>query len=214
MQHDVGLVITGGYAPSGPVRIATERRCLIVAADSGLEHAARWGIVPHAIVGDMDSLTDLSLIQNYTDSVVERYDTAKDKTDTEIALDFVWKRGVNRVTIVGGGGGRLDHLMGILSIFERDRYPTRWVTDRDEVTVLDSTHTFACARGEVVSFFPVGRQRCTMRTEGLRWPLDELVWERGDVGVSNECMAESCRVEMSSGRLLMVRALRSPVLVP
>ena len=214
MQHDVGLIITGGDAPTVPVRTVDGRRCLIVAADSGLEHAARWGIIPHAIVGDMDSLTDLSLIQNYTDSVVERYERAKDKTDTEIALDYVWKRGVNRVTIVGGGGGRLDHLMGILSIFERDRYPIRWVTDRDEVTVIDSVHTFASSVGEIVSFFPVGPDRCTMKTDGLRWPLDELVWERGDVGVSNECVAESCRVEMSSGRLLMVRSLTSPVSVP
>ncbi|MFP3958722.1 MAG: hypothetical protein ACLFUX_01000, partial [Spirochaetaceae bacterium] len=62
-------------------------------------------------------------------------------------------------------------------------------------------------RGRTVSFFPVGNEECRMRSEGLRWPLDGLVWRHGDVGISNEVVSDTLRVHMISGRLIMVRAL-------
>jgi thiamine pyrophosphokinase len=46
-----------------------------------------------------------------------------------------------------------------------------------------------------------------MRSQGLKWPLDDLVWGRGDVGVSNEIIAENMRVNVSSGALLAVTDL-------
>lgn len=209
-----GLIITGGLAPQVPVSIQDRSSCLVVAADSGLDYLVRQGFAPDAIVGDMDSLVDHSLITRFPKAQLERYDRAKDLTDTEIALDYLWKRSIDPVTILGGGGGRLDHLLGIVSLFQRDRYPRRWITDGEEVVLVDDTEVFDAAEGQTVSFFPVGPEPARMRSSGLRWELDELTWYRGDVGISNECTGGRCRVTMRSGRLLMVRALPSRVSLP
>lgn len=209
-----GLVITGGHAPQVPVVIPDRAGCLIVAADSGLDYVARQGLYPDAIVGDMDSLADHSLLDRFPDAVVERYDRAKDLTDTEIALEYLWKENVKPVTILGGGGGRLDHLLGIVALFERDRYPYRWITDREEVVLVDGELSFEATVGQTVSFLPIGPEPATMESTGLRWNLDGLTWYRGDVGISNECTGERCRVTMRSGRLLMVRALPAQVQLP
>jgi len=59
--------------------------------------------------------------------------------------------------------------------------------------------------GSVLSFFPAGRAPCRMRTSGLRWPLNTLMWEIGDAGISNVVEESPVVVEMLQGRLLLVR---------
>ncbi|TFG65203.1 MAG: hypothetical protein E4H36_00645 [Spirochaetales bacterium] len=43
-----------------------------------------------------------------------------------------------------------------------------------------------------------------MESKGLRWPLDGLRWNRGDIGVSNEMTGNDFSVTMKTGRLIMV----------
>ncbi|MFP4211625.1 MAG: thiamine diphosphokinase [Alkalispirochaeta sp.] len=207
METRRGLVLTGGEAPTGPVTIADRASWLVVAADSGADTAERLGIVPDAIVGDLDSIRDDDVHRRFPGVSMERYDAAKDWTDTEIALKFLWKREVEEVTIIGGGGGRIDHLIGILGLFHRQRYPRRWLTHREELVVLDGAAEFDAPAHGPVSFFPLTRELCRMRSEGLRWELDQLAWTIGDGGISNECRKSRCRVEVLTGRLLMVREL-------
>ncbi|MDA3947778.1 MAG: thiamine diphosphokinase [Spirochaeta sp.] len=213
MQEIRGVVVTGGAAPEGEILIDDRSRVMVVAADSGLTTAARAGIVPDAIVGDMDSLADRSLLKRYPDATIERHKRAKDWTDTEIGLKFLWKRAVEEVTIVGGGGGRMDHLFALLALFERARFPKRWLTDRDEITVVEDSVVFDAPENGIVSFFPVGPETCRMTSTGLRWELNGHEWTHGDVGISNECQDSTCRVNMLSGRLLMVRALPSRIVL-
>jgi thiamine pyrophosphokinase len=211
VEERKGLILTGGAGPRIEVIIRDRSEWLVVAADSGLDLARSLGIVPDAIVGDMDSLSSPDVLEAYEGVDLERYDRAKDRTDTEIALDYLWKRSINAVTILGGGGGRLDHLLGIVALFDRDRHPARWFTEREEVVAIDDVIDVPCIPGSVVSFFPVGPVPARMTAEGLRWPLDGLEWRCGDAGISNECTGGRCRVKMLSGRLLLVRALSSVV---
>lgn len=207
MNQPNGLVVTGGHAPAADIEFEARERWLVVAADSGATTAENKRIVPDAIVGDMDSLEDTELIDRYPNAIIERYDRAKEWTDTEIALKFLWKRDIEAVTIIGGGGGRIDHLIGILALFDRERYPQRWLTDREEILVVDEEIRFTAPDDGIVSFFPIGKEACTMKSDGLRWELDGIRWTHGDVGISNECRKRECRVTMVSGRLLMVRSL-------
>lgn len=201
-----GLVITGGAGPG----VETLRRWSasagkIVAADSGLERALAAGVEPDLVVGDMDSLRDRGLLSRFSADRVRSFDREKDDTDTEIALEILYDEGYDEVVLAGGGGGRLDHLAGILALFDRDRHPTLWLTGRDEVVAVDDVLERSGLVGRIVSFFPAGNAVCHMRSEGLKWPLDGLEWRRGDVGISNEVVSDPLRVEMESGRLIMVR---------
>ena len=215
MPETRGLLIIGGDAPEDAPRFEDpESRWVIVAADSGLYHAERYALRPDIIVGDFDSL-DTDWVSRYFGTVPrEEYDRAKDYTDTEIGLRYLWKRGITEVTMVGGGGGRLDHLLGLRSLFDRDQTPIRWITDHADVILIDNVVEFESQKGETVSFFPAGPDTCRMRTRGLRWELDKLEWGRGDAGISNEFVGDLCRVEILNGRLLMVRELTQAPSLP
>ena len=116
-----GMLLIGG---EGPERRRVESlllECeLIVAADSGLDLADRLGLKPDVVVGDMDSLSDRRKLDDFSADKVHLFPCDKDETDTEIGLRYFCERGFERVFLVGGGEGRLDHLLGILALFERD----------------------------------------------------------------------------------------------
>jgi len=201
------VLFTGGSAPDAPPVGLEINGSVIVAADSGVETALRWGIEPDLVLGDMDSLTDPSILHRLGEERVRRYEEEKDYTDTELGLMELFDRGVQDAVIVGGGGGRLDHLLGIVALFDRDIAPRRWYTDSEHVECIDEEYTLREAEGETVSFFPAGRARCTMQTRGLKWPLDTLSWVKGDAGISNVVVSKECRIRVTEGRLIMVRRL-------
>ncbi|POR02827.1 hypothetical protein AU468_06120 [Alkalispirochaeta sphaeroplastigenens] len=213
MAVQKGLVVTGGEAPRARVTLGTPEGWVIVAADSGIGHLARYGLRPEVILGDFDSLDRELLESVFPDVPRQSFPRAKDYTDTELALQYLWDRGITDLTILGGGGGRLDHLLGIRALFERDPWPGRWITAREELRVIEGTVRFSSRPGEVVSFFPLGNGVCRTRSRGLRWELDGLEWTQGDAGVSNECTGDECLLETVTGRLLMVRSLVFPLVL-
>ena len=100
----------------------------IVAADSGLDYCCTNKIVPDFIIGDMDSLKDESVLQNYSESRIERHPSEKDYTDTELGLQHLYRRGVAPTVLVGGGGGRADHFLAIYALFHRKQKPDYWIS--------------------------------------------------------------------------------------
>jgi thiamine pyrophosphokinase len=205
-----GIAVVGGNAPTREKLVPwLGKEPVVVAADSGLDTAHTLGLDPALIVGDMDSISDRALLDRYPRDRVREAAPDKDETDTELALQALAELGARRTMIVGGGGGRLDHVLAILAIFERTPHPVAWLTDRDEVVAVEEQLSVYAADGATISFFPIGNAPCRMSSTGLKWPLDELSWRRGDHGLSNKIVEDTATVRMKRGRLLMVRPMES-----
>ncbi|MCX7786873.1 MAG: thiamine diphosphokinase [Spirochaetes bacterium] len=201
----LGIVFTGGLGPKrDEVEEYLRRAQLIVAADSGLLLAEQMGVEPQIILGDMDSLPDREYLQRHKNAEIQVYPTEKDDTDTELALKCLRSRGCTDSILIGGGGGRLDHLLGIVSLFFRPNPPSRWFTHGEEIIYIAETLEIRGLKGRVVTFMPVSREGCLMKTEGLRWPLDSLCWHPGDIGISNIIVSDQARVTMLQGKLIMI----------
>lgn len=205
-----GVAFIGGEGPD-PRRVADliGRPDLVIAADSGLIAAEDAGFEPHWIVGDMDSLGDLSRLERYPAERVRSYPTDKDYTDTELALELLWDEGCGEVCLIGGGGGRTDHLLALAALFERERAPDRWLTAAEDLRLLAAPAVLdipvpAGDADRPVSVFPLGSGPWGIRSAGLRWPLDELPWRRGFFGLSNRASQDRIRLKAESGRFLVV----------
>lgn len=205
MAAVTGLLFIGGEGPSRRrLQPFLEDVDLVVAADSGLDLASAAGVEPDLVVGDMDSLSDRSLLEAYGDRVTV-FPADKDETDTEIGLRFLRERGAGRVIVAGGGGGRLAHLLGLLALFERPCPPAVWLTAREQVELIETRLALDGCMGQTISFFPVAGPVAIAGSSGLKWPLDGLEWKKGDAGISNLAVADSVEVALAHGRLLMVR---------
>jgi thiamine pyrophosphokinase len=202
-----GLLVIGGAGPSADVlRDEARRMDLIVAADSGLDLAISAGLTPGIVVGDMDSLSDVSLLDRFPPDAVLRFPADKDETDTEIGLRVMRERGCTEVTLAGGGGGRIDHLLGIAALFEREMPPAAWLTDREEIFLVEGEREFAGWEGSTVSVFPVGASASRMTSTGLQWSLEGLEFRRGFAGISNRVTGPRVVIKVGIGKLLVVRS--------
>jgi thiamine pyrophosphokinase len=200
-----GLVFTGGEGPNAKfcAELAASSG-LIVACDSGLALAENSGVYPDWIVGDMDSLDYPSRLDKYAPDRVLRFSAHKDFTDTELALNLLWEKGCDNIAIAGGGGGRLDHLLAMSALFERDRAPSRWFTAREKAFSVSSAFFCSAKKGALVSVFPLENGPWKAKSSGLKWPLDRVVWKRGIFSISNVAETGSFEIQALSGRFLVV----------
>ena len=184
----LGIIFTGGECPpAGIIRQALEgEKPLVIAADSGLAAAEEAGLDPHWITGDMDSLDDISRLAAYPPERVMRHGHEKDFTDTELAFSLALEKGCGDIWIIGGGGGRIDHLFAIRSLFEGEDSPARWYTAREEIRTVEEgiPLQMSLAAGSMVSVFPLGEKPWAAESEGLKWPLNGLSWEKGRGGLT------------------------------
>jgi len=208
----LGIVFTGGESPPSAVirRLLEGREIFAVAADSGLIVAEESGIKPALVIGDMDSLEG-SRLSAYPPQSVMRYKHDKDYTDTELALQEVIKKGCDEIWIIGGGGGRIDHLFAIRSLFERAVFPRRWITDNADIFCLDADTVNEISRriavNACVSVFPLGSGSWKAKSKGLKWPLDGLGWDRGFFGLSNVATDGDFSIKAEAGRFMVITPL-------
>ena len=205
-----GLLVIGGEAPGRPrVEPYLEESPYIVAADSGVETAVALGLDVDLVVGDMDSLGDPGILDRFPPGHVLAFPRDKDETDTEIGLRLLGERGRDRVVIVGGGGGRMDHFLGVHMLVQRVSPPSVWITaDAYMELIRGKRRGVSASRGEVLSFFPVGAETRVVRSRGLRWPLDGMVLRRGYASLSNEATSDKIDLEIASGGLILVRSIQ------
>ena len=204
----LGIVFTGGERPSASVirKVLEGQDAFFVAADSGLDAAEEAGIKPDCIIGDMDSVAE-SRLKTYPAECIIRYQHDKDYTDTELAMQKVLEKGCDSIWIIGGGGGRLDHLFAVRSLFEREAFPLRWLTKNEDIYCIDAKmaeNVLSCRVKGPVSVFPMGTGPWEAKSEGLKWPLDGLLWDRCFFGISNVAPNGEFFIRVEKGRFMVI----------
>lgn len=179
---------------------------LVVAADSGLDHAHRLGFEADLLVGDLDSVS-LRASERHEGNV-ERYLEDKDCTDLELAMEAAGRR-AKAVIVVGGHGGRLDHLLANAELLGDHRWAGAeilWLAGEDLATVVRHRATLHGRPGDLVSLIPVGGHAIGVSTEGLRWSLQNATLGAGSTrGVSNRFTETVALVTVRQGVLLAIQ---------
>jgi thiamine pyrophosphokinase len=191
---------------------------LVVAADGGLAHATRLGRTVDAVVGDLDSVDpgDLAAAEA-AGARVHRHPPEKDATDLALALDLVLARAVGDaatgrrvdVTVIGGHGGRADHLLGNALLLGSDRYAPlrlRALWGGAVLRVVRDSVLLDGAEDALVSLIALHGPALGVRTEGLRFPLDGAELRPGSsLGLSNRMVGTTARITLEVGVVLTVQ---------
>ena len=210
MSNGVVVVVAGGNPPDRDALLQVPLGVPVIAADKGLEHAISLGLEVTVAVGDFDSASADAVAQaEASGTTVERHPAEKDATDLELALDRALSMSPERIVVLGGDGGRLDHLFSTLLLLGSSRYAE---LDIDAfigpalVHVVREHRAIEGEPGELVSLFALHGPAEDVRTQGLAYPLDAQTLEAGStLGVSNVLVGERASVSLGSGVLLAVR---------
>lgn len=206
------LVVAGG-SPPGPAVVAAveEGWDVVVAADSGLDHALALGLTVDVVVGDLDSVSAAALdAARVAGTTVESHPADKDATDLALALDTAIRGGARELVVVGLGGGRPDHELANLLLLASPALGAVEVEAHTAsgrfVVVRSRPRRLTGRSGDVVTLLPVHGAARGVRTEGLRWPLrGEDLPEATTRGVSNELVASEATVVVAEGVVLAVQ---------
>ncbi len=90
-----------------------EKADVIVCCDGSAESLLNTGMIPDAIVGDMDSLSD-ELKERFSDRIF--VDDNQETNDLTKAVEWCHASGYDDITIVGATGKREDHTIGNISL--------------------------------------------------------------------------------------------------
>jgi thiamine pyrophosphokinase len=210
VQEEVVVVVVGGEPPRPDAAELVPRGATVIAADGGLEHARALGLEVTLAVGDFDSASPESVAAAEAEGTrVVRHPAEKDATDLELALVEALAFAPARILVLAGVGDRLEHLLALLLALGSPRLAGVHVdalVGGAQVHVVRGERTLTGEAGELVSLLPLHGPAEGVWTEGLAYELRGETLEPGSSrGVSNVLTADTARVSVERGTLVVIR---------
>jgi thiamine pyrophosphokinase len=151
----------------------------VIAADSGIKHAAALGVAPELWIGDFDS-SDAALQERHTHVPRMEFPPDKAQTDGDLAISEALARGATRLVLAGAlGGPRSDHaahhLMKSLALAEAGIDVFLTSGGEEAWPLLPGRRELDFAPGSVFSIVPIAPLR------GLT--VSQVKWELADQDV-------------------------------
>ncbi len=201
------IVLAGGDQPLDSARHHLPLGALVIAADSGFEHAKFLGLHVDLVIGDMDSISSIEELSE-TRRIVHPVD--KDQTDLELALRHaVHEEHCNRIFLVGGIGGRFDHTVTNLGLIAAEwlaGVDLEWIAGTAKIRIVRDEVTIKGDPLELVSLIPIGGTAQGVTTSGLRWELDNEDLLFGSTrGTGNLLIETDAIIQVRSGILALIR---------
>jgi thiamine pyrophosphokinase len=190
----------------------------VIAADSGLDLAMALGLEVHLLVGDLDSVSANALGAN-KHLPIERHPVDKDATDLALAMAAAVRLEPGRIILVGGTGGRLDHLLANASLLASEEFAgidVEWISPGARTYVVHSFLRLQGSPGDTVSLIPFGGAASKVITRGLRWTLEgEDLAASSTRGISNQMTGPIATIGLEGGTLIVIHyeeSLRSEMM--
>lgn len=198
----LAIVVTGGNSPLFIPNTLPLDDVFVIAADSGLDITEILGLKCDLAIGDFDSISNEVLLKNVN---YEKYPKDKDYSDTELAIKYVLDNGYDNYVLIGGGEGRMDHLLNIWSLFDTYGPPICWITRKESMYLVDNKRSFLTSKGEYVSIFPATmNEKAKVTCNDLKWKLDNFKIDNNHHSLSNEVVSGTMVLECIGGKVYVV----------
>ena len=215
------VIITGGQLePDVLMQTLTQSVDLIIAVDHGLEYLytmykqGKCTYVPNYIVGDFDSVNQavLSFYRDKLQVTIRQYNPIKDASDTEIAVHLALELGADSITILGGTGTRIDHVLAniqVLTIPFKVGVTAKILDAHNRIqliasnTVLNKKERF----GDYFSVFSLGDCVTGLTIQGAKYPLvQHRLLPENSLSVSNQFINEEVIISYETGVLVLIES--------
>ena len=210
------LIVSGGSLNKEFVMkiVGQGRYDCILAADSGMNALYAAAVTPDIIIGDFDSADEKILAFFQQNKAIDfcTLNPEKDDTDTEFAIRESIRRGADSITIIGGTGTRLDHVLGnisLLGIGFEEQISMELLDEHNRIRMIQKPLTLEkdAQYGKYVSLIPYGGDVQGITLRGFKYPLsDYTMGGFNSLGISNEIVDEKAVIELPGGSLLVIES--------
>ncbi|WAM32369.1 thiamine diphosphokinase [Caldicellulosiruptor naganoensis] len=181
----------------------------VICCDGGANVAYKYGFLPNLIIGDFDSV-DKNVLEYFRSKNVEilEYPREKDKTDTQIAVEYLAGKDFDEVIMLSCTGKRIDHVLANITLlyYLLERNIKSFIADRNNIiTMTKDKIKIEGKKGSILSLLPYTKTVRGISTKGLYYPLKDGSMEFGNpYGISNVIIEDEAIVEVKEGVLLVI----------
>ena len=196
----------------------------IIAVDNGLKFLHENQIRPTWIVGDFDTAAPelVEYYQRQTDIPIRRFNPVKDSTDSQIAIELALELGSSEITILGGTGTRLDHVLGNIQslMLARKKGVSCIILDAyNRIRLMDGVVHLKKSEqyGKYVSLLPLTTEVTGVELRGFKYELTDYTFTStgsAGLGVSNEITAEIAEIRIKTGIFVLIESRDEPKRFP
>lgn len=181
-----GLAVLSGEAlPEEDLRAFAGQAAILMAGDGGAKHLWKYGLVPEAIVGDLDSST----LDEFPE-VPRIHVPDQNHSDADKVLAVLGEK-VPKIMLACIHGGRVDHLLASFHSALAARSAVRWVLPNEYGALVRAGETVRpeLPQGTRCSLIPLLGSRVTLA--GVAWPLENAPLQLGSaISLSNHITGE------------------------
>ena len=121
------VILANGKFPKHEIAVKAFRSAgTLICADGSYNHLASIGLKPHVIIGDLDSVNDLT---NFDGLIIN--DSNQNNSDLEKCIDWSIMNGIKQVAIIGATGLREDMTVNNIMLLYRyfEKIDLKIITD-------------------------------------------------------------------------------------
>lgn len=196
------VIVADGSFPEHEIPLGYLRNAeILVCCDGSAGSVVSHGLIPTAITGDMDSLSE-ELLMKFSDRIFS--DDSQETNDLTKAVEWCRESGYDDIVIVGATGKREDHTIGNISLLvEYARHMNvKMVTDTGLFLPILKSCKIESYAGQQVSIFSVDPET-EITSSGLKYPLKKKKLRNWWEATLNESMGESFSLTIENGRILV-----------
>lgn len=197
------VIVANGLFPKGPQALDLLHAAdLLICCDGAADKLIAYGLTPHVIAGDMDSVSP-EVSARYA-SIMHRSGD-QENNDLTKAVHYCIEKGYPSVSILGATGLREDHTLGNISLM-LEYYPrieVKIVSDFGMFFLVHSGEKVESFAGEKISVFSMDNS-LKVSSSGLKYPLNELQLSMWYKATLNETTADSFTLHFDSRQALIV----------
>jgi len=203
------IIVNGDLANLSYVQKKLRKTDLIICVNGGTKHAMQINIIPHVVIGDMDSLSDeikLRLSQEKIKWIP--FAPEKELTDTELALEYAQKKHISEIVICGILGSRMDHLLSNIFLagkLSNNKLLISIIEGKQQIYFVHKTLLLTTRQNDLISLIPFSTDCMGVSTHGLKYVLsNETLYFGKSRGVSNVAMGKVVQIEVKKGLLMAI----------
>lgn len=204
------IFLNGDKTDVSRIKTIIGKDTLIIGCDGGAQHAIDLGIIPHIVLGDMDSIS-IKLKEKLKENHVTfiQFPTKKDNTDAELALLYAIEQDCKEIILTGILGSRIDHMLATIHMLANPKFKHsnfRIVEGNQNIYIVRKSIKITGKKGDTVSLIPINGDVTSITTQNLEYSLQGFTLRDYETrGISNVMTKNTAEVSLKTGVLLVIQ---------
>lgn len=205
------LIVSGGMIPKDElIQFYYRYSDFVIGVDGGCKCLLKNNIIPDYIVGDFDSSDedDVNFLES-NGAIKHQYNSEKDFTDSEIAVNLAADNHATEIILLGGTGTRFDHTfanIGLMLKMKKIGINLIIVDENNKINMIDKNAQFKRDKNyDYISFLAYKDEVFNLEIKGAKYSLENFNLKVGEGRtVSNEFLKDEIDVSFTSGIILAI----------